>query len=83
MKIKTTHSSPTASNVTVFSSGIPHPHQPEPETHPQARVRPHHHPRASRLGYQSVIAAARSRDRDPLDLTGSCHFSPRVIYTIR
>jgi hypothetical protein len=30
------------------------------------RERPHRHPRASRLGYQSLIAAARSRDCDPL-----------------
>jgi hypothetical protein len=50
----------------ITSSGTPHPHQPEPEAHPKARVRPHRRPHASRLRYQSVIAAARSRDRDPL-----------------
>jgi hypothetical protein len=66
----------------IISSDTPHPHQPEPEAHPKARVRPHHHPRATRLGYQSVIAAARSRDCNPFDLTVCCHLTPRVIYTI-
>jgi hypothetical protein len=50
----------------ITSSGTPHPHQPEPKAHPKARVRPHRRPHASRLDYQSVIAAARSRDCDPL-----------------
>jgi hypothetical protein len=82
MKIKTIRSSPTAGDITIFSqepetsegegplvitiSGTPHPHQPEPKAHPKARVRPHPQPWCSRLGHQSVIAAARSRDRDPL-----------------
>jgi hypothetical protein len=50
----------------ITSSGTPHPHQPEPEAHPTARVRPHRRPRVSRLGYPGVIAVARSRDGDPL-----------------
>ncbi len=50
----------------ITSSGTPHPRQPEPKAHPKARVRPRRRPRASRLSYQSMIAAARSRDCDPL-----------------
>jgi hypothetical protein len=49
----------------ITSSGIPHPHQPEPEAR-KPQERPHRRPGASRLGYQSVIAAARGRDGDPL-----------------
>jgi hypothetical protein len=82
MNIKTTHSNPTTSNVTVLSqrargqearvplvitsNSTPHPHQPEPKAHPKTRVKPHYRPFASRLGCQSLIAAARSRDGDPL-----------------
>jgi hypothetical protein len=57
MKIKTTHSSPNASDVdgvqpksprpararfplVITSSGTPHPHQPEPKTHPKDRASP-------------------------------------------
>jgi hypothetical protein len=50
----------------ITSSGTPHPHQPESEAHPKAQVRPRRRPRASGLGYQSVIAVARSSDGDPL-----------------
>jgi hypothetical protein len=53
----------------ITSSGTPHPHQAEPKAHPKARVRPHRHPHASRLDYQSLIAAARSREPRPLELT--------------
>jgi hypothetical protein len=50
----------------ITSSDTPHPHQPEPEAHPESPGETTRRPHASRLGHQSVIAAARSRDRDPL-----------------
>jgi hypothetical protein len=49
----------------ITSSSTPHPRQPEPKAHLKDRVRPRR-PRASRLGYPSVIAAARNRNCDPL-----------------
>jgi hypothetical protein len=50
----------------ITSSDTPHPHQPEPKVHPRTRARPHRRLMPVDWGYQSVIAAARSRDRDPL-----------------
>ena len=50
----------------ITRSETPPPHQPEPKAHPKTRAKTHRSPDASRLAYQSVIAAARSRDGDPL-----------------
>jgi hypothetical protein len=49
----------------VIPAATPHIPQPESET-PESPREPTRRPGASRLGYQSVIAAARNRDGDPL-----------------